>query len=92
MMILTPYVTEAGESPAIYDPRVQHATLSPVPGTHDYEDAQAIKREEAAQKKAKEAALKVNPENTKAAQYIKKAPKTMRERADELLEQEKAKK
>ena len=92
MMILTPYVTEAGESPAIYDPRVQHATLSPVPGTHDYEDAQAIKREEAAQKKSKEAALKANPENTKAAQYIKKAPKTMRERADELLEQEKAKK
>ena len=91
MMILTPYITNAGESPAIYDPRVQHATLSPVPGTQDYEDAKALKREEEAKKKAKSAAISSADSETTANKYVvKKSPKTMREKADELLAAEKA--
>ncbi len=56
MMILTPYVTNAGESPAIYDPRIQNATLAPVPGTNDAIDADNLRREEAALAANKKAA------------------------------------
>jgi type II secretory pathway component GspD/PulD (secretin) len=92
MMILTPYVTNAGESPAIYDSRVQNATLSPVPGTSDYEDAQALKKEEAAKQAAKKAAENATIGNAKETSpyEVKKAPLTMRQKAEQILAQEKA--
>ena len=58
MMILTPYITNAGESPAIYDARVQNAKLSPVPGSREDEENQAVAREERRLAAAKKAAKK----------------------------------
>lgn len=45
MMILTPYITNAGESPAIYDDKIKNITLTAVPGSEE-EEAKRIKREE----------------------------------------------
>ena len=46
MMILTPYITNAGESPAIYNDKVKNASLTAVPGSQEEEEAKRIKREE----------------------------------------------
>ena len=46
MMILTPYITNAGESPAIYNDKVKNTTLTAVPGSEEEEEAKRIKREE----------------------------------------------
>lgn len=62
MMILTPYITNSGESPAIYDNRIKNYTLTPVPGTADADDAETIQRELAATKRAKKEAAKAAAE------------------------------
>lgn len=60
MMILTPYVTNAGESPAIYDARVKNAKLSPVPGSNEFEENAALSKEEKKLQAAKRTARNNN--------------------------------
>lgn len=94
MMILTPYITNAGESPAIYDNRVKNSTFSPVPGSQEDEDAKALAREAAALRAAKNSAVITSPgaRAEKIAPIEKQKsnrPLTMRERAEQLLAEQK---
>lgn len=82
MMILTPYITDAGESPAIYNPTVEYATIEPIPGSEEEEaKAKAMKREENRVKKLK----KASPVSSTVV-----GQETMRQRVDRILAQEKA--
>ena len=91
MMILTPYVTEAGESPAIYDNRVKNASITPVPGSEDDEDAKAIAREEKRIEQAKANAARTGTLVAQAKEKVYQDPvtsshkETMKEKAERLL-------
>ena len=74
MMILTPYITNAGESPAIYNDKVKNASLTAVPGSQEEEEAKRISREEQQLSEDR---------NTSSLSPVKKG--TMRQRFDERV-------
>ena len=74
MMILTPYITNAGESPAIYNDKIKNVTLTAVPGSEEEAEANRIKREE--QRISEE-------KDTSSLSSVKK--ETMRQRFDERV-------
>ena len=100
MMILTPYITDAGASPAIYDNRVKNIALSPVPGSDDEEEQKLLNKEAKRLEKEKAAAAAAKPARktvTKAAdntvspyQTSPTRKETMRERAARILAEQKA--
>ena len=71
MIILTPYITDAGESPAIYDNRTKNTSFSPTPGTKDEEDAKAMAREEKRLAAAKREAAISKPSFSTTTRTIK---------------------
>lgn len=71
MMILTPYITDAGESPAIYNTRTKNTRFSPTPGSQDEEDAKAMAREERRLERAKRDAIETKPRFTTTTRTIK---------------------
>ncbi|MDD4321698.1 MAG: type II and III secretion system protein [Acidaminococcaceae bacterium] len=81
MMILTPYITDAGESPAIYNSKVEYASIAPVPGSEEEAEAKAMKQEETRKNKFK----KVSPTNSNVV-----GQETMRQRIDRILAEKKA--
>ena len=78
MMILTPYITEAGESPAIYNKNVQNASITPVTGSDEEAAAKAQEKEKQRLSKAKKTAA-VKTTNPAVVH------ETMRERVDRML-------
>jgi len=81
MMILTPYITNAGESPAIYNPKVKNAFLDPVPRSDEEEEAKTIKRN----------AKRINEEkNNDSAPIGSIKQETMRQRFDRRLAEQQA--
>jgi protein transport protein HofQ/type IV pilus assembly protein PilQ len=101
MMILTPYITDAGDSPAIYDPRTKNTTFSPVPGSYEDTENKALRKEEDRLADAKRDAIVTPPKVATTTRIIKSSdvqiPEvsgkklTMRQRADQLLAAQKAK-
>ncbi len=79
MMILTPYVTSAGESPAIYNPKVANMALDPVPSSDEDEEAKAAAREKRRAERAQAAAREQNG-----------GKESFRERVDRILAEDAA--
>jgi protein transport protein HofQ/type IV pilus assembly protein PilQ len=81
MMILTPYITNAGESPAIYNSKVKNAFLDPVPRSDEEEEAKNIKRN-------KQRISETKNDNTSSISAVKH--ETMRQRFDRLSAEQNA--
>ena len=102
MIILTPYITDAGDSPAIYDPRTKNAKFSPVPGSYEETENKALRNEEERLEDAKQNAVVTTPPKVTTSTRTIKASDvqipeisgkklTMRQKADQLLAAQKAK-
>jgi type II secretory pathway component GspD/PulD (secretin) len=77
MMILTPYITNAGESPAIYNNKVRNASLTPVPGSEEEAEAKKLNQEKQNMRET---------ENGAAASLDTTAKhETMRQRYDKIM-------